>query len=409
MKKSVIAAGVAIAASLGLSATGAGAQTAGQAPIRIGVLSDMTGGFADVAGPGTVLAAKMAVEDYRAKHPGRPVEVLSGDHQNKADIGASMARVWYDTQGVDAILDVPNSAVALAVSEITKNANKTFLVTGGVSSQLTGEKCSPNTIHYSLDTWTMANVPTQSLVKQGGNSWFYISTDYAFGHDMERQSSQALEKAGGKVLGSVRYPLNSLDFSSYLLQAQASNAKIIALAAPNGDFVNAVKQASEFGIMGSSQQVTGLAVYISDIVSLGSEVAKGAIVTTNWYWNLNDGTRDFTKRFGERFNGRVPTELQAGTYSAVYQFLRATDALKGSSDGRAVIAKMKDIPSDDPLFGPGTIRADGRKMTPVYVFSVKTPPADQKNDLYQLVRTVPVEEAYRPLAEGKCPLVTTAK
>ena len=409
MKGTVATTSVAIAVSLGLYAADARAQTANDKPIRIAVLSDMTGGFADVAGPGTVMAAKMAVEDYRARYPGRPVEVLSGDHQNKAEIGASMARSWYDTQGVDAILDVPNSAVALAVSEITKNANKTFLVTGGVSSQLTGEKCSTNTIHYSLDTWTMANVPTQSLVNQGGTSWFYISTDYAFGHDMERQSSQALEKAGGKVAGSVRYPLNSLDFSSYLLQAQGSKAKVIALAAPNGDFVNAVKQAAEFGIMGSSQQVTGLAVYISDIISLGADVAKGAIVTTNWYWNLNDGTRDFTKRFGERFNGKVPTELQAGTYSAVYQFLRATDALKQSSDGRAVVAKMKELPSDDPLFGPGTIRADGRKMTPVYVFSVKKPPADQKNDLYQLVRTVPVEEAYRPLADGNCPLVTAAK
>lgn len=389
-------------AAVMMTATAVPAQN--QAPIKIAVLNDMSGGFADVSGPGAVLAAQMAAEDYRAKHPGRPVQILSGDHQNKTDVGSQMARAWIDTQGVDAILDVPNSAIALAVSEIAKNANRTLLVTGGVSSALTGERCSPNTIHYSIDTWTMANVPTQAMVQQGGDSWYYVTTDYAFGHDMEKQSSAALTKAGGKVVGSVRYPLGSMDYSSFLLQAQASKAKVVALAAPNADFVNAMKQATEFGLPQGGQKVLGLAVYISDILSIGPKSSKGAIVTSNWYWNLNDQTRDFAERFGKRFNGKVPTSLQAGSYSAVWQFLKAADALGGKSDdGRAIVAKMKELPSDDPIYGAGSIREDGRKMTPVYVLEVKEPTA--KNDVYEIVRTVPAEQAYRPLSEGNCPMV----
>ncbi|MGA0594025.1 ABC transporter substrate-binding protein [Enterovirga sp. CN4-39] len=394
--------------TLGLAVATAAAAQSGP-PIRIGVLSDLGGGFADVSGPGSVLAAKMAAEDYRAKHPGRAVEVISGDHQNKADVGSTIARRWVDTEGVDLIIDVPNSAVALAVSEIVKNANRTFLVTGGVSSALTGAQCSPNTVHYSIDTWTMANVPTQALVQQGGKTWFYVSADYAFGHDMQRQSTRALESAGGKVVGSVNYPLNTMDYSSFLLQAQASRADVIALAAANGDFVNAMKQAVEFNLTGGEQKVVGLAVYISDIVSLTSKVAKGAVVTNNWYWDLNDETREFTARFSKRFNGKVPTSLQAGAYAAVYNFLAAADEAKTSSDGRAVVAKMKARPNLDPIFGESTIRADGRRTSPVYVWSVKDPTPEKKFDLYQPIRTVPVAEAYRPLAEGNCPLVTAAK
>lgn len=401
MKWTALAAGIAAAALL----CSAGTQAQGtKPPIRIAVLNDMSGAFADVSGPGAVVAAQMAAADYRAKHPGRPVDILSGDHQNKADVGSATVRGWIDTENVDAIVDVPNSAIALAVSDIVRNANKTFLVTGAVASLLTGERCSPNTIHYSIDTWTMANVPTQAMVKQGGDTWFYISTDYAFGHDMERQSSTALAKAGGKMVGSVRYPLGTLDYASFLLQAQSSGAKVIALAAPNMDFVNALKQAAEFGITQGNQKVLGLAVYISDILSIGPKVAKGAIVTSNWYWDLNDQTRDFAARFGQKFGGKVPTSLQAGTYSAVWQFLKAVDALGGnSSDGRAVVAKMKELPSDDPIYGPGSIRPDGRKLTPVYVFSVKEP--TKKNDVYEVIRTVPVDEAYRPMSEGNCPLV----
>ncbi|MGU3492986.1 ABC transporter substrate-binding protein [Xanthobacteraceae bacterium A53D] len=399
MKRAILAVSCAVL----LVAGSAGARAQDNKPIKIGILNDMSGGFADVTGPGAVVAAKMAVEDYRAKHPGRPVEIISGDHQNKADIGSQLARAWIDTQGVDVIMDVPNSAIALAVSDIARNANKTFLGTGGVSSALTGERCSPNTVHYSIDTWTMANVPAKTMVKDGGDTWYYVTTDYAFGHDMEKQSSAAVGKAGGKVLGSVRYPLGTLDYSSFLLQAQSSKAKVVALAAPNGDFVNAMKQATEFGLTQGGQKVLGHAVYISDVLSIGP-AATGAIVTDNWYWDLNDQTRDFAARFGKRFNGKVPTSLQAGTYSAVWQLLKAVDALGGNSaDGRAVVAKMKELPSDDPIYGPGSIRADGRKLTPVYVFQVKTP--KNKFDLYEVVRTVPPEEAFRPLAEGNCPLV----
>jgi branched-chain amino acid transport system substrate-binding protein len=376
-------------------------------PIRIGVLSDMSGGFADVSGPGAVVAAEMAIEDYRKLHPGRGAEVIGGDHQNKADVGLGLVRRWVDQDGVDVVIDVPNSAIALGVSDFMAGANKVFLGTGGVSSQLTGARCTPNTVHYSIDTWTMANVPTTAMVKEGGDTWFYVSTDYAFGHDMEAQSTAALEKAGGKKLGSVAYPLGSMDFSSFLLQAQASGAKVVALAAPNGDFVNALKQAKEFGMLDGDKSVLGLAVYISDIVSLGTDVAKGAVVTNNWYWNKDEATRDFAKRFGERFNGKVPTSLQAGAYAAVWHYLKAVDALNGdSSDGKAVVAKMKELPGDDPIYGPSTIRQDGRRMSPVYVYRVKDAPADNPNDVYELVREVPVEEAYRPLAEGGCPLVT---
>ncbi|WP_342640027.1 ABC transporter substrate-binding protein [Rhodoligotrophos ferricapiens] len=402
MKWHSLAAGLALAL-LSVSAQAQSEQT----PIRIGVLSDMSGGFADVSGPGSVEAAKMAAEDYRKSHPGRPVEILSGDHQNKADVGLGLVRRWVDTEGVEAVIDVPNSAIALAVSDFMKNANKVFLGTGGVSSQLTGERCTPNTVHYSIDTWTMANVPTRTMVKDGGDTWFYISTDYAFGHDMEAQSTAALEKAGGKKLGSVAYPLGNLDFSSFLVQAQTSGAKVVALAAPNGDFVNAVKQAADFGMTQGDQKVVGLAVYISDIVSIGTNVANGAIVTNNWYWNLNDQTRDFANRFAERFKGKVPTSLQAGAYAAVWQYLAAVDELDGkSSDGKAIVAKMKASPSEDPIFGKSTIREDGRRMTPVYVWRVKEAPADNPNDVYELVQEVPVDQAYRPLNEGKCPLVT---
>ncbi|MGE7416050.1 ABC transporter substrate-binding protein [Methylobacterium tarhaniae] len=395
-----------LALLLGLLAAPAAAQN--EKPIRIGVLSDLGGAFADVSGPGSVLAAKMAAEDYRARHPGRPVEVISGDHQNKADIGSTIARRWTDTEGVDLIIDVPNSAVALAVSEIVKARNRTFLVTGGVSSALTGTQCSPNTVHYSLDTWTMANVPTQALVAQGGKTWYYVTADYAFGHDMQRQSTKALEKSGGKVVGSVNYPSNTMDYSSFLLQAQASNADVIALAAANGDFVNAMKQAVEFNLMGGKQKVVGLAVYISDIISLTSRIAKGAVVTNNWYWDLNDQTRAFSARFAKRFNGKVPTDLQAGAYAAVTNFLAAADEVGASSDGRAVVAKMKSRPNHDPLYGESTIRQDGRRTTPVYVWTVKDPTPGKTYDLFELLRTVPVSEAYRPLAEGGCPLVTAA-
>jgi len=384
--------------------TTAPARAQAAPPLRIGVLSDLGGPFADVSGLGSALAARMAAEDYRAQHPGRPVEVVSADHQNKPDVGSALVRRWLDTDGVDLVLDVPNSAVALAVSDVVRRANRTLLVTSAVSSALTGEQCSPNTVHYSIDTWTLANVPTRTLVAAGRKRWFYVSADYAFGADMQRQSVRALESGGGTMVGSVKFPLNTMDFSSYLLQAQASGADVIALAAANGDFVNAMKQADEFKLSGGSQRVVGLAVYTSDILSLPPGAARGAIVTDNWYWNLNDATRAFSARFAQRFGGKMPTSLQAGAYSAAYGFLAAADDAGTSTDGRAVIARMKQRPNHDPVFGESVIRPDGRRVTPVYVFAVQDPPRDQPSDVYRVVQTVSPAEAYRSLAEGHCPI-----
>jgi branched-chain amino acid transport system substrate-binding protein len=373
--------------------------------VRIGVLTDVSGGFADVAGTGSALAATMAVEDYGGKAAGVPVEIILADHQNKADVGTAIARRWFDVEKVDAITDVPNSAIALAVSELAKNANKTLLVTAAVSSRLTGDLCSPNTVHYSIDTWTMANVPSAALVKEGGSTWFYVTADYAFGQDMERQSVEAVKKAGGEVLGVVRHPLNAPDFSSFLLQAQSSKAKVIALANSQADFINSVKQAAEFQIEKSGQKIVGLAVYVSDIAALGLEIAQGALLTDAWYWDLDERTRSFAKRFADRHNGKAPTSLHANVYSSVTHYLKAVDALKSADDGKAIVAKMKELPSDDPLFGKGSIRVDGRKIAPVYVFQVKTP-AESKYpyDYYKTVRKVPAEEAFRPVAAGNCPL-----
>ncbi|WP_268921300.1 ABC transporter substrate-binding protein [Siccirubricoccus phaeus] len=374
--------------------------------VRIGIMSDLSGSFADVAGPGSVVAAQLAAEDFGGRAARLPVQILSGDHQNRADTGSAIARRWFDTEGVDAIVDLPNSAVALAVGEVARNANRVALVTAAVASRLTGDLCSPNLIHYSLDTWSMSNVPSRALVQQGGTSWFYVTADYAFGHDLEKQSSEAVTLAGGRVLGSVRHPLGTTDFSSVLLQAQASRASVVALANSQADFINSMKQASEFGLVRRGQRVVGLAVYISDIVSLGLETTQGAIVVGNFYWDLTDGTRGFARRFAERSGGRMPTDLQANVYAAVTHYLKAVEALGNSTDGRAVVARMKATPTEDAVFGSGQIRADGRRISPVYVFQVKAPAASTgRYDVYRLIRDVPLEEAYRPIAQGGCPLV----
>ncbi|MBL6082134.1 ABC transporter substrate-binding protein [Belnapia sp. T18] len=366
----------------------------------------MSGSFADVAGPGSVAAANLAVEDFGGRAAGLPVQILSGDHQNRADTGSAIARRWFDTEGVDAIVDLPNSAVALAVGEVARNANRVALVTAAVASRLTGDLCSPNLIHYSIDTWSMSNVPSRTLVQQGGATWFYVTADYAFGHDLERQSTDAVTRAGGRVVGSVRHPLGTTDFSSVLLQAQASRASVVALANSQADFINSMKQASEFGLMRRGQRVVGLAVYISDIVSLGLEATEGAVVVGNFYWDLTDGTRSFGRRFADRMGGRMPTDLQANVYAAVTHYLKAVEAIGSSTDGRALVARMKAMPTEDLAFGRGEIRADGRRVSPVYVFQVK-PPGESRSryDVYRLVREVPLEEAYRPTAQGGCPLV----
>ncbi len=391
----------------GLAAPPAAAQ---QAPkrdaVRIGILSDLSGSFADVAGPGSIVAAQLAAEDFGGRTAGLPVQILSGDHQNRPDTGSALARRWFDTEGVDAVVDLPNSAIALAVGEVARGANRVALVTAAVASRLTGDACSPNLIHYSLDTWSMSNVPSRALVQSGGTTWFYVTADYAFGHDLEKQSMDAVTRAGGKVLGSVRHPLGTTDFSSVLLQAQSSRASIVALANSQADFINSMKQAAEFGLARRGQRVVGLAVYVSDIVSLGLEATQGATVVGNWYWDLNEGTRSFARRFGERMGGRMPTDLQANVYAAVTHFLRAADALGSSTDGRAVVAKMKALPTEDSIFGRGSIRADGRRVSPVYVFNVKSPAESRgRYDVYRLEREVPIEEAYRPVEQGGCPLV----
>jgi branched-chain amino acid transport system substrate-binding protein len=373
--------------------------------IRIGVLNDQSSLYADLAGQGSVVAARMAVEDFGAEKKGMKVEIISADHQNKADVGSGIARQWYDVDKVDAIVDVPNSGVALAVNQITRDKGKALLVSGAATADLTGKACSPNTIHWTYDTWALANGTGNAIVKTGGDTWFFITADYAFGHALERDVEAVVLKNGGKVLGKVRHPLNTADFSSFLLQAQSSKAKIVGLANAGGDTTNSIKQAAEFGIVKGGQSLAGLLVFITDVHGLGLPTAQGLIFTETFYWDLNDKTRAFGKRFAERDKGIHPTMIHAGVYSAVTHYLKAVEALK-SDDGTKVIAKMKEMPTDDPLFGKGTIRADGRKIHPAYLVEVKKP-AESKApwDYYKIRATIPADQAFRPLDQGECPLV----
>jgi branched-chain amino acid transport system substrate-binding protein len=373
--------------------------------IKIGVLNDQSSLYADLAGQGSVVAARMAVEDFGAEKKGMKVEIISADHQNKADVGSGIARQWYDVDKVDAIVDVPNSGVALAVNQITRDKGKALLVSGAATADLTGKACSPNTIHWTYDTWALANGTGNAIVKTGGDTWFFITADYAFGYALERDVEAVVIKNGGKVLGKVRHPLNTADFSSFLLQAQASKAKIVGLANAGGDTTNSIKQAAEFGIVKGGQSLAGLLVFITDVHGLGLPTAQGLIFTETFYWDLNDKTRAFAKRFAERDKGIHPTMIHAGVYSAVLHYLKAVEALK-SDDGTKVIAKMKEMPTDDPLFGKGTVRVDGRKIHPAYLVEVKKP-AESKApwDYYKIRATIPAEQAFRPLDQGECPLV----
>jgi branched-chain amino acid transport system substrate-binding protein len=357
--------------------------------IKIGVLNDQSSLYADLAGQGSVVAARMAVEDFGADKKGMKVEIVSADHQNKPDVGSSIARQWLDVDKVDVIVDVPNSGVALALNQIIREKGKALLVSGAATADLTGKACSPNTIHWTYDTWALANGTGNAIVKTGGDSWYFITADYAFGHALERDTEAVVTKAGGKVLGKVRHPLNTQDFSSFLLQAQASKAKIIGLANAGGDTTNAIKQAAEFGIVKGGQNLAGLLVFI----------------TETFYWDMNDRTRAFAKKFSERNRQIHPTMIHAGVYSAVLHYLKAVEALK-ADDGTKIIAKMKETPTDDPLFGKGTIRPDGRKVHPAYLFEVKKP-AESKGawDYYKLRTTIPAEQAFRPVDQGDCPLV----
>ncbi len=375
--------------------------------VKLGVLNDMSSLYADIGGQGSVIAAKMAVEDFNPSAHGMKVEIVNADHLNKPDVGVNIVRQWIDVDHVDAILDVPTSSVALAVNEVIREKNKVFLVSGAATSDLTGAKCSPNTVHWTYDTWMLANGTGKALVKSGGDTWFFLTADYAFGHALERDTTAVVKANGGQVLGAVAHPLNTQDFSSFLLQAQASKAKIIGLANAGGDTDNAIKQGAEFGITAGGQHFAGLLVFITDVQALGLKTAQGLVLTETFYWDMNDATRAWSKRWQVERPGKFPAMTVAGVYGATMHYLKAVAALKSATDGKAVVAKMKDMPTDDPLFGKGYIRADGRKIQPAYLFEVKTPEESKyPGDYYKLRATIPAEEAFRPMKDDNCPMVT---
>jgi len=386
-----------------------GAANAQQVNVKIGVLSDMSSLYADIGGPGSVVAAKMAIADFTKAHPNVKVEMISGDHQNKPDVGSQMANQWFDVDKVDMIVDVPNSGVALAVSEVAKQKNKVFIVSGAAASTLTGTKCNANTVHWTYDTWMLANGTGKAMVKTGGDTWFFLTADYAFGHALEADTTAVVEKNGGKVVGKVRVPLNTNDFSSFLLQAQASKAKVIGLANAGGDTINSIKQAAEFGIVKGGQSLAGLLVFSSDVNALGLPTAQGLALTETWYWDLNDASRAWTKRWtAERgAANKYPTMIHAGVYAGITHYLKARLALgAGEHDGKSVVDKMKSMPTDDALFGKGAVRIDGRVTHPAYLFEVKKPSESKyPGDFYKVRATIPADEAFRPLNEGGCPLV----
>jgi branched-chain amino acid transport system substrate-binding protein len=376
-----------------------------QTSVKLGVLNDRSGVYSDLTGEGSVIAARMAAEDFKTAEKGIKVDIVAADHQNKPDIGASIARQWYDQEGVDVILDVPTSSVALAVNGIAREKNKILINSGGGTSDLTGSQCSPNTVHWTYDTWALANGTGGAMVKRGGDTWFFVTADYAFGHALERDTAALVTKAGGKIVGTVRHPFPGQDFASFLLQAQSSGAKVIGLANAGGDFTNTMKQAAEFGIVQGGQSLAGLLVFITDVHSLGLQVAQGLVMTEAFYWDQNDQTRAWSKRFAEKNGGKMPTMVHAGVYAGALHYLKAVEALKGK-DTAKVMAKMKEMPTDDPLFGKGMIRQDGRKIHDMYLFEVKKP-SESKGawDLYKQLATIPADQAFRPLNEGGCPLV----
>jgi len=375
---------------------------------KIGVLNDMSSLYADIGGPNSVVAVKMAVEDSGLVAKGWKIDVLSGDHQNKPDIGTNMTRQWIDVDKLDAVVDTPTSSVALAVSNLVKEKNSILINSGGASADITGKACTPNTLSVTYDTYMLAKGTGQALTKAGGDTWFFLTSDYAFGHALERDTAAIVTASGGKVLGAVRHPLNTSDFSSFLLQAQSSKAKVIGLANAGGDTTNAIKQASEFGIVAGGQKLAALLLFITDVHSLGLKTAQGLTFTESFYWDMNDQTREWSKRFQKQSpKGTMPSMTVAGLYSGVLHYLKTLEAMGGNPhDGAKVVAKMKELPTDDVLFGKGTIRADGRKLVPAYLFEVKKP-AESKYpwDYYKLVATIPAEEVARPLGESECPLV----
>ena len=389
-------------ASLGLAGAGlANAQISGNV-VKIGVLNDMSGVYADIGGPGSVVAAKMAVEDYlKATKSKLKVDIVSADHQNKPDVGSSIARKWYDSEGVQAIFDVPTSSVALAVNDVTKEKNKVMVNSGAGSSDLTGKACSPNTVHWTYDTWMLAHSTGGAMVKNGGDSWFFLTADYAFGQALQDDTTKVVTAAGGKVLGSVKHPLNASDFSSFLLQAQNSKAQILGLANAGGDTINAIKAAKEFGI-NKSMKMAGLLVFLTDIHSLGLRNTEGLLLTTSWDWNLNDQTREFGKKFFAKTK-RMPTDIHAADYSATMNYLKAVQAA-GTTDADKVMAKLKSTPIND-FYAKGQIRPDGRFVHDMYLMQVKAPSESKEPwDYYKVVAKLPGEEVFTTKAESKCAL-----
>lgn len=371
--------------------------------VKIAVLTDMSGLFADNAGPGTVAAAQLAIDDFGGKVLGKPIVLISADHQNKADIGASKAREWFDTQQVDMIVDVPNSAVALAVSKVANEKHRLFIVSGAGTSRLTNEDCNPYTIHYVYDTYATGSVTGRAVVQHGGNSWFFITADYAFGHSLQDDATRAVKAAGGTVIGSVLHPLSAPDFSSYLLQAQSSGSKVIGLANAGGDTINSIKTATEFGIT-KKQTLAGLLFVINDVNSLTLQVTQGMYLSEGYYWDLNEDTRKLGKRFFEKMH-RMPNMYQAGVYSAVLQYLKAIQAT-GTDDTEAVIKKLKETTLNDDFVKNGHIRADGRMVHEFYLFQVKSPNESKYPwDYYKLVAKIPGDQAFQPLSESRCPLI----
>jgi branched-chain amino acid transport system substrate-binding protein len=398
MKTRVMLAAV---AAVALSMSGAAAQTGG--PVKIGVLNDMSSLYADIGGKGSVAAAEMAAEDA-GPVLGQKVQVISADHQNKPDVGANIARQWYDTEGVDVITDVPTSSVALAVNEVSREKKKLALWSGPATSDLTGPKCNAYAASWVYDTYALAHVTGGAVVKSGGDTWFFVTADYAFGHALERDTADVVKAAGGTVVGDVNVPLNTPDFSSFLLQAQASKAKIIGLANAGGDTINSIKQGAEFGIVEGGQKFAGLLIFLTDVHSLGLKTAQGLQLSGPFYHDMNDETRAFSKRFEERM-GRPPTFTQAGVYSAMHHYLNAVKAL-GTKDPDKVMAKMRETPINDFMTKNGKLREDGRVIRDFYLFEVKKPSESKGEwDLFKLIQTVPGDQAFRPLDKGDCPLV----
>src|SRR5271168_1703399 len=376
--------------------------------VKIGALSDQSGLYSDLGGPGSTLAAQMAVEDSGLVAKGWKIDVISGDHQNKPDVGVNIARQWFDVDKVDIIVDVPNSGVALAVNNVVKEKNGVYINSGAATSDLTNAQCSPNTVHWTYDTYMLAHVTGQALVKAGGDTWFFLTADYAFGAALERDTTAVILANGGKVVGGVKHPLNTSDFSSFLLQAQSSKAKIIGMANAGGDTTNTIKQASEFGIVKGGQKLAALLLFITDVKAIGLETAQGLNFSSTFYWDMNDKTREFSKKFSARMkNGSPPTMVHAGVYAGLLHYFKALEALGGNPhDGVKVVEKMKSIPTDDPLFGKGEIQPNGRTIHPAYLFEVKKP-SESKGpwDYYKLVATIPANEAFTPLDKSTCALL----